>query len=276
MTEQRLSVAHHEAGHVTAAWVLLGDAGIIGEVSIRADLGTDGHAEVGPVIEADELLEARRLTLLGDPVPALLRDKVECRVIVLMAGMVAELDLRERTHTPDPVPPVAGSPAAKAIERRVLAAMEAVVRGEEADAPGDLAHERELLAALTTSRDEADAYRTVIKHRTWHLVTRNRLFRPIADAVAARLLEHESLSRVELLRLIHASIGIPPPEESAVEPGERQHVIDQARSDLSALEQRAASVGWTLDLRQQYLAAINRLDRARDPWVESIPTEPTH
>jgi len=215
----RRTVAIHEAAHAALAWVLMGERTIVGGASIRADLATDGHAEVLPSFAPGELFEAQRLTLLGEPIDAAFRTRIEHAAMVLMAGMVAELDAAERSEIPELVPPEPGSSEARAIEARIAEARQAATEAGEELPEGD--HERigALIDAIALHPEERAAYRTVLLARV-----RRHLngYRRLVAAVSTALEERETLSRSELIDAIRNATGTHPPKWSDEVAGEWQ------------------------------------------------------
>jgi hypothetical protein len=188
-----------EGGHVAAAWILLGDAGIRGSVSCVQDGWSGGYSHVGPDPVSDELLDdGWHASLLGMPMPAAVREYVETLAMILLAGSagVSVRASRERFTVANSLTPAEAAPIVAAI-----------ARGETQQDSDSLRVDR-LLAGVCASPEEAGAYRAWLQCRVDRLAEMDG-FRLVATAIAHELTVHAVIDRGTVIRTIAHALDLP-------------------------------------------------------------------
>jgi hypothetical protein len=203
--EEREHTVTHEAGHVAAAWLQLGDGAIRGAITIVERAWILGSANVGIDPPSDEAIrESWYAALAGQPIGATVRDWAETTVVLLLAGDVALVRAADVRHQFE----LQTEPTPETPEQQGMVA--AAIAAGEAKPDADMTAVKQLLSAISASPKEADAYRAWLLERTWQL-TRNPWFEALVDALARELLAHETLEKEAVLAIIHRVTDLPIP-----------------------------------------------------------------
>jgi hypothetical protein len=197
----------HEGGHVAMAWLLGGDAAIGGPVTCVETAWTLGSAEVWLEKPAEKYWhEALSLVTYGLPIANQLRGWAEDMVHIFQAGDIAIV--RAESRGLFKLPPAGTHFPKRPAQARLIA--KARARGESKP-DSDTKSAKSLLGYLSAGTEAAEHWRDWLLDRTWTLA-RHPLFDAIVDAIAEALRIHQTLTREEVLAIIHAITDRPPAE----------------------------------------------------------------
>jgi hypothetical protein len=218
----REGTAFHEAAHAGVAWALRLP---VGRVSVRPDLACWGQAWVGNRLSARSRLEVLQEALAGAPVSLRQRRAFEGDAMVLLAGRLGEQHAVRAGEAQAPLMPPQDSVEFRKLEWDLMFEDMALAKARpEAGVcmPSDDEQTRELVYALSGGRAaEARPYDAWLEARAQTLIDSEFVWK-IVRAVAAALLEHESLSGAAARRVILSAL-----EPQAAAPLEASNYVSE-------------------------------------------------